>query len=308
MRQLLRRLDLLGRKFGATEVAWQISPVLNSAGRMGEPSAAVRLLVAGPAEAEAAAAELAALNTKRRSLGETSWSLALDQARSSLDRTEGRCVLVHDERIPRGITGILASRLQGFFKAPAVVIASAGPTAIGSIRANRGGMISGFFERHAPSFSSWGGHDFAGGFSLEKSRLAAFVESFFETSSEIAAPEGAEETLAVDAEVPVAHLTPDVQRIVELLEPFGEGNPPLLVLTRGMRVAHAELIGKREAVHLKLLLEAGATRWPAVWWNAASRFPGEFSIGDTIDVVYRMGRNTWGGGETLQLTVQDLRR
>ena len=37
-----------------------------------------------------------------------------------------------------------------------------------------------------------------------------------------------------------------------------------------------------------------------------ARFPGDFTIGDTVDVVYRLGRNTYGGGENLQLTILDL--
>ena len=40
----------------------------------------------------------------------------------------------------------------------------------------------------------------------------------------------------------------------------------------------------------------------------ASRFPGEFTIGDTVDVVYRLGRNSYGGGENLQLTILDLQQ
>jgi single-stranded-DNA-specific exonuclease len=79
-------------------------------------------------------------------------------------------------------------------------------------------------------------------------------------------------------------------------------------LTRGMKVANCELIGKKDLNHLKLLLESGKTRWPAVYWNAASRFPGDFAVGDTIDVVYRLGRNMYGGGENLQLTILDLKR
>jgi single-stranded-DNA-specific exonuclease len=75
-----------------------------------------------------------------------------------------------------------------------------------------------------------------------------------------------------------------------------------------MRVAHCELIGRKDLNHLKLLLEAGPTKWPAVYWNAAARFPGEFTIGDNVDVVYRLGRNSYGGGENLQLTILDLAR
>jgi single-stranded-DNA-specific exonuclease len=308
LRQVFRRKDLLGKRISTSDIAWQVSPLLNSAGRMGEPGTATRLFLAqSPEEAEPLVEQLFLLDGKRKSLGESTWNLVLAQAKDSLERSGGRCVLVHDERIQRGITGIMASRLQGFFKTPAIVMAVGAETAVGSIRSNRQRMIADFFARHGPSFLSFGGHDFAGGFSIERGRLESFVDDFFARAEEIPVPAAAEgESITVDAEIPLAYLSPELQKMVDLFEPYGEGNPPLVLMTRGMRVAHCELIGKKDLNHLKLLLEAGATKWPAVYWNAAARFPGDFTIGDKVDVVYRLGRNSYGGGENLQLTLLDL--
>jgi single-stranded-DNA-specific exonuclease len=309
LRQLFKRKDLLGKKIGTTDIAWQVSPVLNSAGRMGEPGIATRLLLAKTAEeADGIAEQLMGLDSRRKSMGEAAWKLLLDQAKDSLEKSGGRCVMVHDERIQRGITGIMASRLQTFFKAPAIVIAEAGETAIGSIRCNRDHVISDFFARHSEDFLSFGGHDFAGGFTLSHERLEGFLRSFFDQVGEIAMPEAGEETLTIDAEVPLSFLSPDLQKIVDMFEPYGEGNPQLVFLTRGFKIATCDLIGKKDLNHLKLLLDAGATKWPAVYWNAASRFPGDFAVGDSVDVVYKLGRNTYGGGENLQLTVLDLQK
>jgi single-stranded-DNA-specific exonuclease len=309
LRQVFKRKDLLGKRISTTDIAWQVSPLLNSAGRMGEPATATRLFLAKTAEeAEALVNELFGLDGQRKSLGEATWNLMLAQAKESLERTGGRCVLVHDARIQRGITGIMASRLQGFFKTPAIVIADSGDIAVGSIRCNREKVIADFFARHSGDFLNYGGHDFAAGFSIERARFPAFLDSFFSRIEEIAPPAVLEETIDVDAEVPSSFLSPDLQKTVDLFEPYGEGNPPLVFLTRGMRVAHCELIGRKDLNHLKLLLESGKNRWPAVYWNAASRYPGDFSIGDTVDVVYRLGRNSYGGGENLQLTILDLKK
>ena len=308
LRQVFRRKDLLGKRISTTDIAWQVSPLLNSAGRMGEPGTATRLFLAqSPEEAEPLVEQLFLLDGRRKSLGESTWNLVLGQAKDSLERSGGRCVLVHDERIQRGITGIIASRLQGFFKTPAIVMAVGADTAVGSIRSNQERMIADFFARHGTDFLSFGGHDFAAGFSIERGRLDGFVDDFFARADEIPQPAVAErESINVDAEIPLSFLSPDLQKTVDLFEPYGEGNPPLVFLTRGMRVAHCELIGRKDLNHLKLLLEAGATKWPAVYWNAAPRFPGEFTIGDTVDVVYRLGRNSYGGGENLQFTIIDL--
>ncbi len=309
LRQVFLRKDLLGKRIGTSDIAWQIAPLLNSAGRMGEPGEATRLFLSETEEEiETLIDHLFSLDNRRKSMGETTWGLMLDKARESFDRTGGRCVLVCDERIQRGITGIMASRLQNFFKTPAIAISVGGEAAIGSIRSTRERVIGEFFDRFSEHFSNFGGHDFAGGFNLPREKLDSFLESFFARIEEIQLPAKEEETIGVDAEIPVSYLTADLQRIVDLFEPYGEGNPPLSFLTKGMKIVKCNLIGRKELNHLKLLLEAGKLKWPAVYWNAASRFPGDFKVGDAVDVVYRMGRNNYGGGENLQLTILDIQK
>ena len=76
-----------------------------------------------------------------------------------------------------------------------------------------------------------------------------------------------------------------------------------------LQVEHAlDLIGRRDLSHLKILFDAGKSRWPGVYWNAAARFPSEFAVGDTVDVVYRLERNTWGTSDNLRLSVVDLKK
>jgi single-stranded-DNA-specific exonuclease len=309
LRHVFMRKELLGRKIGTTEIAWQIAPFLNSAGRMGEPGKAAELLLCREEGAiEGLVDELCDLDTRRKSTGEAAWTLVLEQARLCFERTEGRIVLVSDPRIQRGITGIMASRLQGFFKAPAVVIAVGEDSAVGSIRSTRDRVIADFFQLFGSFFSSYGGHDFAGGFSMGKGSLEAFLESFSSRVGEMDLAATGEESIRVDAEIPIPYLTPALVKLVELFEPYGEGNPPLAFLTRGLKILQCDFIGRKEASHLKLLLDSGKLRWPAVYWNAASRFPADFSVGDTVDVLYRLGKNTYGGGETLQLTILDLKK
>lgn len=309
LRRIFQRKDLLGKRISTADIAWQVAPLLNSAGRLGEPGKTTRMFLSKTAEeTEALVEELFALDSRRKSLGEATWAAILPLARESFERTGGRCVLVHDGKIPRGITGIMASRLQGVFKVPAIVISVSADAAVGSIRSSRGRVIEEFFGRHRGLFLTCGGHDFAGGFSLARASLEPFLSEFFSRLQEVEVPSQEEQPIAIDAEIPLSYLVPELQKVVDLFEPYGEGNPPLSLLTRGIRVVHCELIGRREASHLKLLFEAGKVKWPAVYWNAAQRFPGEFGIGDTVDIVYRLGRNTWGGGENLQLTIVDLKK
>ena len=66
--------------------------------------------------------------------------------------------------------------------------------------------------------------------------------------------------------------------------------------------------GKGEKKHLKLLLAGGKHKWPAMFWNAAERLGKDLTLGDTIDVVYRLERNLFNGMETAQMIVQEAER
>ncbi|MCK5202041.1 MAG: hypothetical protein KAR21_27000, partial [Spirochaetales bacterium] len=49
-------------------------------------------------------------------------------------------------------------------------------------------------------------------------------------------------------------------------------------------------------------------KWPAIYWRAAEKVNVEFSSGDRVDLVFRLGRNYYQNTEKLQLTVLDIKR
>jgi single-stranded-DNA-specific exonuclease len=116
------------------------------------------------------------------------------------------------------------------------------------------------------------------------------------------------ETVAVDAELPLSHLTADLLKLVDLFEPYGEDNEPLLFMARGLKITDLSLMGKTETKHVKLTLDSGKHKWPAVYWQAAEKVKKDFDLQDTVDLVFKVGRNWYNGNETPQLIVTDLRR
>ena len=79
-------------------------------------------------------------------------------------------------------------------------------------------------------------------------------------------------------------------------------------MTRGMKVLSYDAVGKKKAVHLKLLLGCGQHKWPAIWWNNAERAGRDFVVDDQIDVAYRLSRSEWRGQQNLQLTILDIKK
>lgn len=307
--QLLLQQRLLGKRLSTTDVGWQISPAINATGRLGVPDKAAELLITDDAETRRhLAEEVLGLNKERKKLGDAAWKKVLPKAQRSFDELNGQMVLVKDKSIHRGITGILAARLVQFFGVPATVVADLQTHLVGSMRSVKGFHLKGFLYHFDDIFIDYGGHDYAAGFSLKHERFEEFQQRFGAAVAELKPQEQEEEVLDIDAELPAHYLNPDLHKLVEQFEPYGEENPPIIFLTRQLKIANVDLVGKGEQLHAKLLLDSGGYKWPAIFWRAGERVDRDFSLGDTVDVVFRLGRNYFQNTETSQLTILDIKR
>jgi single-stranded-DNA-specific exonuclease len=292
------------------DLSWQVCPTINAAGRMGSPDKAVALLLAtDPLIRDTLATELIGLNEERKKLGGDAWSFVEPLAKESLQIYGGKLALAYGAEIYRGITGIMANRMINRFKVPAMVVSFGEEILTGSLRSTKGYDLRALLEQCADLFIDWGGHDFAAGFSLEKAKWSLFLErlKIAARTIELSAEDG-EETVTVDAELPHSYLTPDILKVIDRFEPYGEGNEPLTFMSQKLKITELSFIGKTEAKHVKLTLDTGKHKWPAVYWQAAEKVKRDFDLYNTVDIVFRVVRNWYNGIDSPQLTITDLRR
>ncbi len=310
LKELLARLNLLGKRIGSTDISWNVVPVLNAAGRLGRSELAVQLFLSETSQQrDAIAEEIIQLNKDRRQLGTDAWGYVERQAYENFDKYNRKLVVVVDPRIHRGISGILAAQLVKVFGVPAVAITILEDgTAVGSVRSTRGFDVTPMLDSCGELFLNHGGHNYAAGFSLNKENLDALLQHFLDYTPVIELEDNDQQLIQADAEIPHSYLTPDLLKITDLFEPYGESNPPLTFFSRRMKIVTADIIGKGEKKHLKLILAGGKHKWPALFWNAAERLGTDFAPGDTIDLVYRVERNVFNGMESAQMIVQEVER
>jgi single-stranded-DNA-specific exonuclease len=278
---------------------------------MGSADKAVSLLLEkDSARRDELTGELISMNERRKKIGEESWALVEPLADENLKSYNGNLALAYGENIPRGVTGILANRLINRFKVPAMVVSFSGDTATGSLRSVRGYDLRFLLEPCADLFIDWGGHDYAAGFSMNRDNWDQFLERLRNLTLSMEMEKEDDKSLTpVDAELPLSYLTPEkIFGTVDLFEPYGEQNSPLAFLARGLKVMDLNLIGKSEAKHVKLSLDAGSCKWPALYWQAAEKVKRDFDLGDTVDLVFTLNRNWFNGMETPQMIVTDLAR
>ena len=308
---LLFKLKLTsGRRISSTDISWFLCPAINSAGRMGNPRIALDLLMEkDPVKRESLVNELIGMNEDRKKIGEENWTLIEPQAAENLETYGGRLAIAYGASIPRGVTGIMANRLLDRFNVPSLVASFGDNVITASLRSSRGYDLRYLLEPLADLFIDWGGHNFAAGFSITGEKWPSFLERLKSEARRIELLDEEDgETLKIDAELPHSYLGLDIFKLVDCFEPYGEGNDPLIFSAKKMRIAEISLMGKPEAKHVKLNLDIGATKWPAVYWQAAEKVKREFDLGDYVDVVFRITRNWFGGKEIPQLVVSDLKR
>lgn len=310
----LRELKLslsLSKPLGATEIAWQITPTINAAGRLGTPELALDLLQAQTVDRGLeAASRLIQANNERRRLGTEAWDIIRVSLNESLEKSGGKFAVVGSAEIKAGITGLLASRAANVMKVPVIVaVFKPDGTCTGSIRGGTAFPLTALLAYASDLFIDYGGHDSAAGFTLKADLWPVFLDrlSEFMAKTEFSSDEP---ELSIDAELPHSFVTPDLLQLCRQFEPYGEENDPLLFCSRAVPMIDAQVVGKNGKNHLKLTLDFGAYKWPAMLWDGAERLERDFSFrnSDRIDILYKVTMNYWNGEERPQLEIFDVRR
>jgi len=313
----------------STDVGFRLAPRINAAGRMDIASDVVEMFLSkDPVAARVLAEKLHRLNDDRRATEAEALreiEARLEKALASDEGLPGVVVLddapEEDEAAKgwhRGVVGILASRVVDRTGRPALVMTHEDGQAYGSGRSVKGfhlldALTTVHNEGDEGLFTRFGGHAHAVGFSLPSERVAE-LRSRMElyAKSRAVDEEAAEETVECDAELRLGEITPDFLSALELLGPFGNGNPEPLWITRGVRLAAALKVVKER--HLRLSVEDAedGARFGGMAWSRRSNWAelaqkAGWAQGDRMDLAYRLRHNRhpdFGGWE---LEVLDLR-
>ncbi len=307
--EIMACLELLGRKIQSKELGWTLTPCLNAPGRLGQSGLTASLFTENDlAIRERIAEKIRDCNNQRKQLSVDAEGYTALAAKASIEKHKGKLCLVIDERINKGITGSVAAKIAERYELPAIVVTFVDDIATGSIRSARGVNVSDFLNRMEDIFLSHGGHIGAGGFSFKRERLSEFEEAVYRLAEKLELDEAKADSYDIDANIPPNYLTPELLHISDMMEPFGEENPPLLFQTKAVKVSKACTMGKSERLHLKLELDCGKYKWPAIFWGEGERLHRDFETGDKLDILYHLERNFFNGAEIPQVMIVDMRK
>lgn len=302
---LLRAIGVRERA-SCTDIAFQVAPRLNAAGRVAHAADALRLLLTEDMdEADALARRLCDHNTQRQEEESRTLDEALVMAEARDLTREKMLVLASPDWHP-GVIGIVASRLMERYYRPAALIAVQDGVGKGSARARAPFHLWEALESCSRLLDRFGGHRVAAGFEVAEANIDSLRDALCAVADRMLSDDDLLPVLEIDARVDLADVTTAFARDVEALAPFGMGNPTPVFAASDVQVQQCSRRGQ-DGSHFSLSLRsgAGARPIPAIWFRHGEQGDG-IRPGDRIDAAFTVGLNTWQGITSAQLVIKDI--
>ena len=285
IRAILERAEIPAADLNEGHIGFAIAPRLNALGRLGDASPAVELLTTDDWErARVLAHRLESYNSKRKYLS----NQVYESARAKIEKEpwllDYAALVLSQADWHSGVIGIVASRLVEEYGRPTVLIAAPEGVGRGSARSIDGVNITAAFGQVAHLLDRYGGHSMAAGLSLPGERIVDFRRALSSVLRGMGADLAAAPELAIDGYVKLSDISDELTTDIERLAPFGNGNPPLTLVARDLKLAGSKGLGRR-GEHLRVAVEdPGGRRQPVIWWRgAAADLPqGRFDLAFTL--------------------------
>ncbi|MGI6527736.1 MAG: single-stranded-DNA-specific exonuclease RecJ [Caldicoprobacterales bacterium] len=304
---LLQVLGRNGKAVDAGMISYTIGPCLNAPGRMTTFHAGYNLLTAASLQqALPLAEELAEQNQLRKETESQILDSALEAVDQQVDLAYDRVIVVAGENWHPGVVGIVASRITERFYRPAIVLSLDGDEAVGSARSIRKFHLYEALAACKDLLIKFGGHEMAAGLSIHKSNIDAFRRKICAHAEEVLEEEALVPRYFYDGKLHHEQISPNLLNEIDMLAPFGIGNPAPKFYLPSAVVESNRLIG-RESSHIKLALSLGQRSWDAIGFGMAEDGK-DLQQGSRVSLLTSLKRNEWMGVSSTQFQIHSIKR
>ncbi|MGD8428075.1 MAG: single-stranded-DNA-specific exonuclease RecJ [Balneolaceae bacterium] len=303
-------LDLINLEVGSirtSNIVFSIGPRINAAGRMGDATKAVYLLIAETeAEAKSRAHELESINIARRDKD----TQTMEEAKAMVDEQYNldkiSSMVLHQPDWHLGVIGIVASRLVDTYGRPAIMLSTVDGKIKGSARSIDGFNIYEAFKQCEDLLEQYGGHEYAAGLTIQKENLEEFRRRIDEIAAENLTSEDFKPELRIDCDLDLSDLDMRFWKLLTQFEPFGPGNLRPIFVSRDVRVVGVPtIVGKG---HLKMkVAQNGSGTFDVIGFNMHEYLPTIRNGSDKkLNIAYSLEENNWNGRRTIQIRLRDV--
>lgn len=235
----------VGTVAGESTLSFILAPRINAAGRMGNATRAVRLLLTEDEdERQALAAELESENVRRRAEEQR----ITEEASAQITASEPRILVLCGTDWNTGVIGIVASRLLEQFHCPVLLFSESNGYLVGSGRSVPAVDLFALLTRHKELFVRFGGHRLAAGATIEKDRFEEVRHALSEDLQSLFPLGLPEEECVIEDRLSVSEITQAFAGELSGLAPFGEENRAPMFMIDGT-LSNVRTMG-RDGAHI----------------------------------------------------------
>lgn len=302
IKSLINIAGLNGKSFDTTSIAFCLVPRINASGRMGDASLALKLLVSGTEkEAEQLAFELNEMNVKRKEIENKIFESVEELLSTESTRKYEKIIIAEGNGWHRGVLGIVASRITQKYGKPTILISLNGEEAMASCRSVPGFSIHNLISMCSDLVERFGGHPMAAGINLKSENVKKFKDKILKTvdKMDVSYPK-----LEIDLAVNPSKVTSKILNDINILKPFGVGNPEPVFALNDMKLK--KIVPLSKGLHTKIIVERENSSFEVLCFNQKTH---EFLYdeGEMVDVAVTFSKNDYRGASQLSSMLLNIK-
>jgi len=292
---------------GTKEVNFALAPRINAAGRLGDSKLALELLLTdSESKARYLSRKLSEINKCRKEIGDNILREARKLASRQVKEENNKVLVLASENWNQGVIGIIASRLVDEFNRPAIVISKKDGMAKGSGRSINGFHLYNVLELCQDVLVNFGGHKLAAGITIESNKIPEFKSMINEISQDFIKEDDLSPELKIDARISLSNINFGLVKDINVLEPFGIGNPQPVFCSYKNTISDWRLVGEKRE-HIKLKIKEENRTLEGIGFKLSRIGNQIFSENKVVDLAFNIELNKWNGTENVQLNIKDIK-
>ena len=288
-------------------LGYLIGPRINAGGRVGKCSHGANLLLdKDPKNSFKLASELDQYNRERQLLEKDLLKKILDKTKDFLNDP---VLILSGENWHEGVIGIVAARLKDKFNKPVILISLNGDTGKASARSIVGFDIGSVIIAASQEkiLLKGGGHKMAGGFSIEYKNIDIFKDFVFKKFRGINEDLKAEKPILLDSIIAPSAVNLKFYSKVDLLSPFGSGNPEPKFVIEDVKTINSKIVGEK---HIKsVLIGKDGSTIKSIAFNATDNVLGGYLLKNNnklFNIAGKLSLNEWRGQSNVEFIIDDI--
>lgn len=317
LRALIEVNGILPQKLSAYHLGFVVGPCLNATGRLDTAKRALELLQSKEkTEAMSAARELKELNDSRKNLT----LKGVEEAERYIEESgiyKDKVMVIYLPKVHESLAGIIAGRIREKYYRPVFLLTKGEEGVKGSGRSIEAYPMYDAMTEVKELFTKFGGHRLAAGFSMREEDIEPLRQALNEKSG--LGEEDLIPRVHIDVPMPLGYADEALAAQLELLEPFGVGNPKPLFAQKDLIFLSGYKMGENKTCARYRVKTPEGKSFSLVFFGDLLQFDsfleekygsgakdalygGNASL--SVSVAYQLGVNVYRGKREMQFVMQ----